>query len=207
MIRVFNQYISGKGVLFAVCECLLTVLALWCGGLVRFWTSPAELETYRRMPDFGLQCLLFVACVGVCFYYNGLYDLSLLRGRLERLLDLAQALGAAALLLGMAYFLFPDLTIGRGVWCISMALIMALVALHRCAMESVWHIAPRRNALILGTGPLALEVARQMQQRPDLNLNLRGFVACGEPGGELDADAGPDAGAVLGAAGDLESLA
>src|SRR5437764_187064 len=162
MIRVFNQYVSSKGLLCAVCECLLTVLALLCGGRMRFWTSPAEFETFRRMPEFGLQVLLFVACVGVCFYYNDLYDLSILRGRRERLLDLAQALGAAALLLGMAYFLVPDLTIGRGVWFISMAFIMLFVVLHRTAMETVWQAAPRQNALILGTGALAMDVPRQM---------------------------------------------
>src|SRR5947209_5503938 len=207
MIRVFNQYVSSKGLLCAVCECLLTVLALLCGGRMRFWTSPAEFETFRRMPEFGLQVLLFVACVGVCFYYNDLYDLSILRGRRERLLDLAQALGAAALLLGMIYFLFPDLTIGRGVWCISMALIMVFVILNRLALETVWSITPRRNALILGTGPLALEVAHQIGQRPDLNLNLRGFVAC-TPDQEQDEARAAGAGyPLLGAAGALETLA
>ena len=58
MIRVFNQYVSSKGLLCAVCECLLTVLALLCGGRMRFWTSPAEFETFRRMPEFGLQVLI-----------------------------------------------------------------------------------------------------------------------------------------------------
>jgi len=219
MIRVFNQYISRKSVLCAVCECLLTALALWCGGRVRFWSSPAEFETYRRMPEFGLQCLLFVSCVGVCFYYNGLYDLSLLRGRRERLLDVAQALGATALLLSMTYFLFPDLTIGRGVWFISMALIVVFVMLNRAAMETVWRIAPRRNALILGAGPLAMDVARQIAGRPDLNLHLCGFVAC-EAGRQEGHDQGHNQGQdqgreperildypLLGAAADLETLA
>src|SRR4051812_21724012 len=130
MMRMFNQYVSIKGVLYAVCECMLVIMALLFGGWVRFWSSPAEFENYVRMPEFGLQCLLFVVCVGVSFYYNNMYDLSILRGRRERLLDLGQALGAGALLLGIAYFVFPDLTIGRGVWAISMPLILIFVVLN-----------------------------------------------------------------------------
>src|SRR3954454_16015225 len=152
MIRIFNQYISVKGMLYAVCECILVITALLCGGWVRFWTSPGDFENYVRMPEFGLQCLLFVACVGVSFYYNDMYNLSILRGRRDRLLDLGQALGAAALLLGLAYFVVPQLAVGRGVWAISMGLIMVFVILNRVAMDSVWRMTPHQNALILGTG-------------------------------------------------------
>ena len=204
MIRMFSQYISSKGVLYAVCECMLVILALLCGGWVRFWTSPAEFENYLRMPDFGVQCLLFVVCVGVSFYYNDMYDLSILRGRRDRLLDLGQALGAAALLLGLAYFIFPDLTIGRGVWAISMALIMVFVVVNRFAMDSVWRMTPRQNAMILGTGPLAMDVARQMEERPDLNLHLCGFVDCGTGPGESGSILGYP---LLGMADQLEALA
>ncbi len=74
-----------------------------------------------------------------------------------------QSLGAASLLLGLFYFLFPDLLLSRGVFIIGMILVTALVLLSRKFLDRAWQLtAPVQRVVILGTGQLALELAREI---------------------------------------------
>ena len=114
MIRVFNQYVSGKSLLLMVVEALLIVLSLICAVKLRFWNNPAEALFYLSLPDFAVQAAIVVLVCLACFYYNDLYDLSTGYSAVERVLRVEQSLGAASLLLGLLYFMFPGLLLGAG---------------------------------------------------------------------------------------------
>jgi sugar transferase (PEP-CTERM system associated) len=137
-------------------------------------------------PDFAIQSGIVVMVCLACFYYNDLYDLSTGYRSLESALRIEQSLGAASLLMGLMYFLLPGLQLGRGIFLIAMALATVLVILSREALHRVWRqTAPLKNVAILGTGPLAQEVARELTRRTDLNMQLEGFVGGAEgPEGE-----------------------
>ncbi len=158
-------------------ESLLMSLALVCGVLVRFWNEPLEFDSYFQFPDFALQVVIFVTIFQICFYYSDLYNVHTTRTRYEQLLCLGQSLGAGCLALGLVYYVFPSLLIGRGVFFISTALAATFVMVSRIALDRAWQFAaPRQNILILGTQELALTVARELTRREDLNLQLVGFV-------------------------------
>jgi sugar transferase (PEP-CTERM system associated) len=176
MIRVFSQYVSSKSIVLMFLEGGLLVLALLCGIWIRFWGNGTAFEDYVGLPNFALQAMAFVGILQTCFYYCDLYDLSIRRRR-EQIISLVQSLGAASLLLGLLYFIFPSLLIGRGVFFISVALVSGFVILSRTLLDQVWQVAaPKENILILGTGPLAMTVARELNQRDDLNAMLAGFA-------------------------------
>ncbi len=177
MIRIFSQYVSPKSLLLMAIESLLMSLALVCGVLVRFWNEPLEFDSYFQFPDFALQVVIFVTIFQICFYYSDLYNVHTTRTRYEQLLCLGQSLGAGCLALGLVYYVFPSLLIGRGVFFISTALAATFVMVSRIALDRAWQFAaPRQNILILGTQELALTVARELTRREDLNLQLVGFV-------------------------------
>jgi len=206
MIRIFNQYVSPKSLLLMATEGALIALAILCGVRLRFWNSPDEMEALIRFPDIALQGFLIIAIVQLCFYYSDLYNLNVLRGRSEQFICLGQSLGSACLILGALYYVFPGLLIGRGTFLISVFLVAAFVTVNRVVLDRAWKIAaPKQNILILGTQELALNVARELNARDDLNVSLVGFVEA-RPG-----DSGPAkmlfGYPVIGAAEDLEKLA
>ncbi len=177
MIRVFNQYVSAKSFLLMAVEALLIVLSLICAVKLRFWNNPTEALFYLALPDFAVQAAIVVFVCVACFYYNDLYDLSTGHSAVERVLRVEQSLGAASLLLGLLYFMFPSLLLGRGVFIIGMALVTALVILSRKLLDKAWQLtAPIQRVVILGTGQLALELARELTRRGDLSMKLEGFV-------------------------------
>jgi lipopolysaccharide/colanic/teichoic acid biosynthesis glycosyltransferase len=90
---------------------------------------------------------------------------------------LAQSLGAGCLLLGIPYYVFPSLLLGRGVFFISMALVPAFIAVSRFGLDRIWQAAaPKENLAIMGTESLACTVARELVKRHDLSVRLREFI-------------------------------
>ena len=205
MIRIFSQYVSPKSLLLMAIESLLMSLALVCGVFVRFWNEPVEFDSYVQFPDFALQIFIFVTIFQICFYYSDLYNVHTTRTRYEQLLCLGQSLGAGCLALGLVYYIFPSLLIGRGVFFISTALAATFVMVSRIALDRAWQFAaPKQNVLILGTQEMAVTVARELTRRGDLNLNLVGFVqTAGSPENQQELFGHP----IVGSADKLEAIA
>ena len=94
MIRVFNRYVSPKALFLMLLEGSLIVASLWYAARLRFWADPGAFEAYVDSPGFLLQAVTVALVLGICFYYNDLYDLSLVRVRSEELVRVGQSLGA-----------------------------------------------------------------------------------------------------------------
>jgi len=178
MVRIFSQYVSVRSLLLVFSESLLIVLSLFLAVRLRFWNSPYEAELYLSLPDFAMKTALVLGVCQICFYCNDVYNLASGAGSLERILKIGEALGAASLLLGFLYFVFPDLLLGRGIILIGMSLVTAFATLGRKALDRIWQFrSPAQRVLVLGTGELALEVARELKRRDDLGLHLAGFIS------------------------------
>ena len=188
MIRIFSQYVSLKSLSLMLVESCLVILSLVCAVKLRFWNDPTEMALYMVFPDFAAQIAIVVAVCVACFYCNDLYDLSSgSAGPVERALRIEQSLGAASLLLGLLYFLFPNLLLSRGVFLIGMVLVTAFVLLGRKVMDRIWPLTSSlQGVMILGTGSLAMDLARELSRREDLGMKLEGFVSpsASEPGGQ-----------------------
>jgi len=177
MVRILNQYVSPKSIVLILLEGILISLALLCAVRIRFWGSEAGFEAYVSLPEFIWQALAFVATLQVCFYYCDLYRPSAFHGRDDQWIALGQSLGSGSLLLGILYFIFPSLLLGRGIFFISVVLVPLFVFLSRAALDFVWRAAaPVENVLIIGTGALATAVAAQLLKRGDLNFHMAGFI-------------------------------
>ena len=96
---------------------------------------------------FG-KMLLVAGVTQLCLYYGDLYNLRRVSDRRELFIRMAQALGAAALFLAVVYYWFPDLVIGRGIFAISTAFIVVLVAGWRVAFDWISRrMGPRERVL------------------------------------------------------------
>jgi len=177
MIQIFNQYFPIKTLLLSLLESLLVVAAVVCGAKLRFWNDPAEFEVYIQLPGFALQLLPVIGVFQITFHYAKLYDLRGIRGRFEESLRLWQSIGAAAVILGALYLLFPALLIGRGVFAISLGLFPLFVLANRYILDRTWRFAsPPENVLIIGAQELGIVASKELHRREDLNVKVAGFI-------------------------------
>ena len=129
--------------------------------------------------DGGLAKALLIAFVcQVCLYYSDMYELRAVSDRRELFVGIVQALSATSFLLAAIYYWFPDLVIGRGVFLIASFLVFTLVPGWRFLFEWLTRqVAPRERLLLVGTGPAAVSLARELfDRRQELGIEIVGFV-------------------------------
>jgi len=205
MFRIFNQYVSPKSLLVLVVESFIMAVCMVGAVRLRFWNDPAELALYEVWPDFEIQIAVVVLVCLACFYFNDLYNLRMRDNPLERMLRVEQSLGAASLVLGLFYFLFPGLLLSRYVFVIGMVLIGVCLGVGRRVLDRAWQIsAPVQRVAILGTGPLAIEIARELTRRGDLSLQVEGFLSTSSQSTDGEKIFGFP---VLGSTAEMESVA
>jgi sugar transferase (PEP-CTERM system associated) len=111
------------------------------------------------------------------FYLFDLYDFIVMHDRRELVLRLVQALGLAWIALALAFYLFPGLMLGRGISLIALPLALALMVGWRVSIHwFLGHPDFGERILIVGSGNLAVEVAREVLNRPDAGYRIVGFV-------------------------------
>jgi len=111
------------------------------------------------------------------FYLFDLYDFVVMHDRGELVLRLLQALGLAWIALALLFYVVPLVMIGRGVSLISLPVALLLMVGWRLGIHWVLgHPELGERILIVGSGPFAIEVARETLQRPDAGFRIVGFV-------------------------------
>ena len=151
------------------------LIAVYAAAAIRFGLPGA-------VDDPAHEILWRASLIGVvlqiCLHYSDLYDFRTLSDRRSMLIGLIQALGSASVVLALLYYWIPDLIIGRGVFVIASAFIVALVAGWRLAFE--WlsvRVGPSERLLIVGTGDASVDLARELfSRRHELGVELVGFV-------------------------------
>jgi sugar transferase (PEP-CTERM system associated) len=125
-----------------------------------------------------LRVLLIVLTCQLCLHYGDLYDLRTISTRRDLAQRLMRAIGAASLILGIAYWLFPLLVVQQGVFLLSAAMAIFLVMAWRSAFDVIIaHLAPRERLLLVGTSPAAIVLARELfERRQELGVDIVGFV-------------------------------
>jgi sugar transferase (PEP-CTERM system associated) len=111
------------------------------------------------------------------FYLFDLYDFLVMHDRRELVLRLVQALGLAWIALAFSFYTFPSLMLGRGISLIALPLALSLMVLWRISIHwFMGHPDFGERILIVGSGNLAVEVAREVLDRPDAGYRIVGFV-------------------------------
>jgi sugar transferase (PEP-CTERM system associated) len=111
------------------------------------------------------------------FYLFDLYDFVVMHDRHELVLRLVQALGLAWIALAISFYAYPVLMLGRSISLIALPMALALMVGWRISIH--WFLGYPdfgERILIVGAGNLAVEVARQVLDRPDAGYRIVGFV-------------------------------
>jgi sugar transferase (PEP-CTERM system associated) len=175
MIRLFLHRLTGRSLALVTFETVLIVTAVAVAAYVRLGESAWTIIVAEN----GLtKILLIVGVTQACLYYADLYDLRLVPDRRELFMRILHGLAWTSFVLAAVYFWMPELVIGRGVFLIAAALVVALVILWRVLFEWVMRrVRPRERLLLVGTGPAALTLARELfERRQEFGVEIVGFV-------------------------------
>jgi len=166
---------NGRMILLLLAEALLLFGGLIVAVYVRLGAVDAEDALITRN-GFYKAALATVFCLA-SFYLLDLYDFVVMHDRRELVLRLLQALGLAWIALALIFYLMPQAMIGRGVSLISLPLALLMMVGWRLAIHWVLgHPEIGERILIVGSGPFAVEIARETLGRPDAGFRVVGFV-------------------------------
>jgi sugar transferase (PEP-CTERM system associated) len=166
---------NARMVLLLLAEAMLLFGGLIVAVYVRLGAVDAEDALIERN-GFYKAALATVFCLA-SFYLLDLYDFVVMHDRRELVLRLLQALGLAWVALALVFYVMPQVMIGRGVSLISLPLALLLMVGWRLAIHWVLgHPEIGERILIVGSGPFAVEIAREALGRPDAGFRVVGFV-------------------------------
>jgi sugar transferase (PEP-CTERM system associated) len=172
-MQVFNRNVSIRGLTVFSFE-----LVLIAGSMMLAAELHGSLNGLDATP---WKIALVTALCQLCFYYNDLYDLTVVSSSRELVIRLLQAAGAAAIVLAVACFVVPSLILDPGTFVTALGVFVIAVLTWRLAFNYLAqdpHLEER--VLIIGTGYTARMLAQQIGRQQDFAYRLVGFVDEGE---------------------------
>ncbi len=148
-----------------------TLLLAW---LVRF----GQIQSIAGYQGLYAKTAVLTLALILCIYYNDLYIDRAPRDPRDLFLRLGQAFFAAGILLALIYFAVPNFAMGRGIVFIHLGLCM----LTLLAWRITYYWALRLDSFIekvvvLGTGPAAAEIAREISHQKRQSYEVVGFLS------------------------------
>ena len=120
-MQVFNRHVSPRGLTVFGCEILLIFGSVAIAARAHGVSADVSADLWRIALVTGL-CQL-------CFYYNDLYDLTVVHSSRELLIRLLQAAGAASIIIALLYLVMPSLAMGNGIFVSSLVIfLIAIIA-------------------------------------------------------------------------------
>ena len=175
VIRLFNAYFPSRTLLLAFSEACVVVLAFTVSCVVLMGRDADIFLNY----DGGFANIALITVVFVlCMYYGDLYDSLILTNRREVIIRLIQVSGVGTLVMAVLYSAYPKTRLGAKNFALGLVLVLLLVWFWRelfLWMFRSKHLLER--AVLLGDGPLAKKLAEEIISRPDLGLQLMGYVS------------------------------
>ena len=148
---------------------MFTLGALGVATLVAMPARPLE-------HHLGAEALKIGLVTAVCFsslYYADLYNFDVPNDLSSVFTRVCRALGVATIILALAGIAAPSIVLGGAFAARAVVVILVAIVVVRATAYALAKRAPfSGRALIVGSGPLADELAAQIRSRPDLALTL-----------------------------------
>ncbi len=185
MIRLLHAYVPKRTLLLGISEACLIIIALVASALARLGPERAS---FMLTSQYGSLKILFVSVAFLtCMYYFDLYESAVVSNRREAIVRLIQVLGVAYIGLGLLYYLYPPLQLGRGIFHIGFLIVGMLLLLWRKLFSIVNNMAGiAERVVILGDGTLAESLVREIETRPELGIRIAGRAQMPRSGAQRD---------------------
>jgi sugar transferase (PEP-CTERM system associated) len=202
MLNIAGQRVPPKTLLIVLGDGILISVGLLAAAAVR---APYSGSLWAHFSTGGIlaRFALVVLASQLALYYNDLYNSPLVSRNSEIFVQLLQALGIACLVLGVFYYLSPELSLGRGIAALAAPTILILTVGWRFWLNRSGFLHNGANrVLMVGTGSVGISLAREIISKPELNLRVVGFLdEKGENIGKSLVNPG-----IIGAVSDVETI-
>ncbi|HUR33028.1 MAG TPA: TIGR03013 family XrtA/PEP-CTERM system glycosyltransferase [Vicinamibacterales bacterium] len=179
-MQVFNRHVSARGLTVFGFETVLITGAILLAAQLHGTFDNAMGGVWRVM--------LITALCELCFYYNDLYDLTVVHSKAELAVRILQGAGAVAIILAILTMFAPGVMIASGTFLTALGMLLVAVPAWRVAFDGVTrdpHLEER--VLILGTGPAARSVGELISSQHDYPYRVVGYVDdAAVPGPDVD---------------------
>jgi len=169
-----NGFRSSTGWLFGFMDSFLILTGMFLGSYFRFSGNMGFLYSENHL---ALRAMAVVLVFQVCFYYFELYDSKIFKERKKMGILLLGALVASSVILAVIYYMIPFLAVGRGIFAISLFLILIFTFSWRVFYShalKAW--ASKEKILIIGTGELAKKVKSEILDNGYEGFEIVGFI-------------------------------
>ena len=167
--------LNGRTLLLLFGEAALVYVAIIAAVYLRVGAVNAYYELVMRH-GYWKAGVATCFCIAA-FYLFDLYDFVVMHDRRELVLRLVQALGLAWIALALSFYFYPALMLGRSIALIALPLALTFMVAWRVSIHWVLgHPGFGERILIVGSGDAAVEVAREVLNRPDAGYRVVGFI-------------------------------
>jgi sugar transferase (PEP-CTERM system associated)/polysaccharide deacetylase family protein (PEP-CTERM system associated) len=181
MIRILNRYFPGRLLVMAFADVILIILAVWAAVSLHIGSVHFSL-----LIDPGLlsRALLVTGICQVCFYLNDLYELRSIKSQVDLLAQLLKAAGLASFILALIYWVSAGTQFDFGIGETAVLGVILIILIWRLLLRRVRAYGGAQRLLVVGSGPIAQALLRQLRARDDLSLKAVGLVT-DDPGEDL----------------------
>lgn len=165
---------SSRTLCLLLFESTITSLCVVAAIYIRFQSEASEVLLNQKG---WLKLLFSIVIVQGSFYIFDLYDLRMIRQRVTLCIRIVQAVGLAAIVLAVFFYMLPQMMLGRGVYLISLLLLLTVMTCWRVfVMWLLGHPSLAERVLILGTEEIAVRLAREALEHREEGYKILGFV-------------------------------
>ncbi|THB75666.1 MAG: TIGR03013 family PEP-CTERM/XrtA system glycosyltransferase, partial [Desulfobulbaceae bacterium] len=178
MPYVFNKYYPIRSIAFFFGEGVLIFVSL----IVVEWLFKGMVIFRLEIPEVLQQALLVTITFQFCLYFFDLYELRDEVSLPDTATRITQAFGVGCIFLGIFYYVVPMVTIPSRIFWSSYLIIYILVLLWRSAYHYVLRKRMFVQAIaIIGSGKLAQEISREIEERLDAPYWIKVFIGDESP--------------------------
>jgi sugar transferase (PEP-CTERM system associated) len=178
MARIGAQRVPPLTLLIGCLDVLSLVLALLTATALRLHDQRA-IVSFLAEPNLVLRFLIVVVVCQLTLYYCDLYNPKEFMSGLNTFTGLLKALGSACLVLAVLYYLDDKVSLGRGIAALAGPIALSMLLLSRCVLGGRSRVYGPQRVLVVGTAPTGIAAVREILARPELNLEVQGFLSEG----------------------------
>lgn len=175
MVRLFGHYVPRTLLLLLILEAMALFSSVYLAVMLRFWGS---MEVSGHTGPIWLNSVIMTFVMITMMTITGLYFHLIRDGVWGILYRLLTSFLIGFFILSSIYYVFPAITLGRGILGLSFIISIAGIVTIRLLFHSFSdHEALKRRILVLGAGKKANIIGRLMRRKVDkLCFNIVGYV-------------------------------
>lgn len=175
---IFSRYYATRNLIFFAVEGILIFLSV----VFVSWLFKGSGIFLIDLFDCFRQAIVVTIVFQLSLYFFNLYDLSNVPSIANTVTRTVQAFGFGCIALAVIYYVLPDLLIPSSIFWAAFLLTCVGVFFLRILY---FYILRRRlfsqTIVIIGTGKLASDIARELEGKSDSGYKVIGFIGRGQP--------------------------